>query len=306
MSVNKRIHKMLLASLSACIIISNSIMAYAKIDLDIDENISIQKPVQVYSSEYPNAYIVVTSENDLKNKVTTNAEKNNKELNGITATVFVEETYKFVNGEKVVTDSRLLSKEEVNKYGVNSFKNLNSVQAKKSSSSKKGKLTITFNGSYSKKGKGVTASLKGNAKWSGIGASTSKNPACGDDFFGITWAGGFEASNTKCNVTTTPATSIAASLASADPNVGRVYSFQEWVSAGGKYTIYASNIDISTKLSKKKLTGSGNTAEAVLQYTHTYQVTTGSASINASGAGFSLSNTPKQWSITCVVNGIPY
>lgn len=56
--------------------------------------------------------------------------------------------------------------------------------------------------------------------------------------------------------------------------------------------------------------GGANRSEAVMQYTHTYQASTGSIDVSASGAGagigYTLSNTPKQWDISCVVNNIPY
>ncbi len=300
----------LIASLSVCMILSTPIITFAKAGSNIlDETIKSQAKLspRVYSTEYPDAFIIVTSNTNKKDSFSYDSlGRDNKLDNCVTATVFVEETYKNVNGEDIITSSRLLSKDEVDLYGAENFEKINSVQAKKSSSSKKGKLTITFNGSYSKKGKGITASLKGNAKWSGVGGIAENRPAVGDDFIGISWAGGFEASNSKCTVTTYPSSQITATLTKSDANAGRVYSFKEYINAGGKYTIYASNIDISTKLSKKKLTGSGNTAEAVLQYTHTYQAATGSVSINKSGAGFTLSSTPKQWSLSCVVNGIPY
>lgn len=93
------------------------------------------------------------------------------------------------------------------------------------------------------------------------------------------------------------------------PNGGRVWSFNEFIYYP-KYNTYASNIDLSLTLQKNKLTGDGNTAEAVLKYIHTYSKVTGSISItpgtNSAAGSFSLSQTDDQWPLACTITDIPY
>lgn len=259
----------------------------------------------VYSPQFPEAYIV-TEESAQNGDFAGNSQT---DLGSITATVFVEEKYSYVNGQRVVTDSKLLSKDEVEAIGEENFGTLKSSAG---SANSRGKLKITFSGTHSYVGKGVSCNLKGNASWSGFSTvyDSSKNPAVGKDFFGVAWAGGFSASNSTCTATWNLGGSQNVYLSEAVPNAGRVYEFDEFANAAGKYMIYVKDVNLSTTLSKNVLNGGGNTAEAVLKYIHTYQTKTGSISISASasgvGAGFSLSNTSKQWNISCVVNGIPY
>lgn len=80
---------------------------------------SHQAPV-VYSPEFPDAYIVteVTPE-------TQNLDGTSGSLGSVSATVFVEESYDIVNGELTVTDSRLLSENEVKAIGEENFLDLN-------------------------------------------------------------------------------------------------------------------------------------------------------------------------------------
>ena len=263
---------------------------------------------EVWSEEYPDAYIITEH---VENNNTLFSRSNKQKEDEVEATVFVEENYKYINGERIVTESRLLSKNEVEEIGIDNFDDINNNISSRSSNSR-GKLKISFKGIYTKKGKGISATLTGNAKWSGLGSNVtaSSSPAAGNDYIGIAWAGGYQASNSACTATWNNGSARTVYLSEATPNAGREYEFGEYGNAAGKYQIYVNNVNIKTTLKKNKLTGNGNTAEAVLKYIHTYQSNTGNISISATpssvGAGFSLSNTQKQWSLSCVVNGIPY
>lgn len=63
------------------------------------------KNVNVYSKEFPNAFIIVENNND----------------NSISATVFWEEKYVESNGKFFTTSSRLLEKSEVESIGIENF-----------------------------------------------------------------------------------------------------------------------------------------------------------------------------------------
>lgn len=263
--------------------------------------------VNVYSPEYPNAYIITERTGD-SNGLTRSGENR---IEGVTATVFVEENYNYDNGKRVVTESRLLSQAEVEAIGVENFDNFDTNNLTRSAGASRGKLKITIDGSYTEPSGGINVKIKGNAAWSGFNTiyNSTDNPAVGKDFFGLAWSGGYTASGSSCSATWNTGGSPTVYLSEAAPNAGRIYEFTEFADAGGKYMIYVNNADLSTTLSKNVQTGGGNRAEIVLKYIHTYQATTGSISISASasgvGAGFSLSNTPKQWSISCVATA-PY
>ena len=79
---------------------------------------------------------------------------------------------------------------------------------------------------------------------------------------------------------------------------------------GQTATFYLTSIDVCATLRKNYLTGNGNTAEVILNYTHTYEEHDSSVTINASteetGYSYTVNNVDKQWSIVCVLTGIPY
>ena len=173
----------------------------------------------------------------------------------------------------------------------------------------RGKLTITFSGSYYYSGSGVVANVSGTSGQ--IRNNSSSNPAAGADFFGLAWSGAYTASGSSCTATLQTGGSQNVYLSEASPNAGIVYEFNEYMRISGLRVIwYESDASLSSTLSKNALELNVNTAEVVLKYIHTYQALTGSISISASGsgvgAGFSLSNTPNQWGISCILTGIPY
>ena len=62
---------------------------------------------EVWSEEYPDAYIITEH---VENNNTLFSRSNKQKEDEVEATVFVEENYKYINGERIVTESRLLSK----------------------------------------------------------------------------------------------------------------------------------------------------------------------------------------------------
>ncbi len=269
----------------------------------------------VTSPEFPNAYIITEVSKTKGTEATTN--ENNEEFVEVKATVFVEETYEMIEDKIVVTNSRLLSKKEVDAIGVKNFKPLKNNKvpevSTQSAINERGTLTIIFDASGNKTSSSSKYYLNGKAEWSGFDFfySSKNNPAIGEDFFGFAWGGDFESSNISASATWhSTGASGDIYLSEAAPNAGVVWEFLEYVNPGGKYPMYVDKVNIKATLSKNNLTGGGNTTQAILKYIHTYQSTTGSVSISAGpggvGAGFTLSNTDKQWHIVTIMNGLYY
>ena len=76
---------------------------------------------QVYSPEFPDAYIIINEKPRKMRASTFNVLSNSTTLNEVTATVFVEEEYDVVDGENVIIKSKLLSK-DIN-LNMNLYKN---------------------------------------------------------------------------------------------------------------------------------------------------------------------------------------
>ncbi len=134
--------------------------------------------IQVYSEEFPDAYIITNIIDD----TTTKTKSSDISLGTVEATVFIEEKRAVVNGEYVVTESRLMTQDEVEAIGVENFMEYN---PRATATNSRGKLKITFSGTYSyiNSGKGVNVKLTGNAGWSGNSIiDNSNNPAKGNDY----------------------------------------------------------------------------------------------------------------------------
>jgi len=234
-------------------------------------------------------------------------------LGSVSATIFVEERYDMVDGELIITDSRLLSEDEVMAIGIDNFEDLNTSPMPNAAlvANSRGKLTIAFSGLYVLDGKGISCNLCGSAKWdvSVLNISGENIPATGEDFIGITWSGEFTASSHNISGKYQNGSSISIYNPDSIPNGGRVWSFNDIIRLS-KYTLYAKDINLNMIIKKNVLEGNGNTAEAVLKYIHTYSKVNGSISIapgNKTVAGsINLSNTEKQWSLVCTVTDIPY
>lgn len=245
---------------------------------------------------------VVTNDDELLQSI---AEGQGAISSLVAATVYVDEEYDFVDGEYIIVSSRLLSEEEVN--------SLNSSSQGQPITESKGKLTITFVcNTVSETSTSSKYKLTGKAKWSGAAIAGDKGPSSGLDFFGFAWAGGFTSSNRTAYLTEDEDLGLEITLAEAPPNAGVVWQYYEAVrdqTYEDPYYVYPVG-NISCEISKNKLTGDGNYAQAVLKYIHTYQSATGSISFSASisgvGAGFSLSDCAKQWSIVCIADDLLY
>ncbi|ORX23651.1 hypothetical protein BVF91_05575 [Thermoanaerobacterium sp. PSU-2] len=238
------------------------------------------------------------------------------------ATVYVEEKYEKKNNKLVCISSKLLSADEINRIGKNKFIPIEDEKANVQSldasgiqpydTESRGTLSLYFtlykdsNSSHS-----IEYVLTGNANWSGFNFlySAENNPAVGEDFIGYAWGGGF--SYYLENISGIWSNGANATFYKADsvPNAGHVWSFNEYLSING-YKYYVKQINTGIRLYKNTLTGGGNDTSAVFKYIHTYQDVSGSISISANvagvGAGFSLSNVAKQWSIVTQIGGLNY
>ncbi len=283
-----------------------------------------ESPFEFYSAEFQDAYILTDSRSlnsynkcNVLNSRFFNGyfNKSDTSKNGFiaTATVFVEETYETIDGERIVKSSRLLNKDEVEEIGVDNFDNTedrNSDWPYEEAEESKKNSTLTIGLLCVETSRTATSSqyeVIGAAEWDGflVLNAGSLEPAVGEDFFGLCWFGDFTSTNYGCTVVYDGFRTINGTLAAATPNAGRVWSFEELIDFDAiKY--YASPIHVYTTLTKNNLTGGGNNAELVLQYTHTYRELDGSVSISNSDLGFSVSGTSKQWSIACTVSNLYY
>lgn len=295
--------KFILMFLSAVMILSSSIAAFAA---ETEHTKASNSYFEISSPSFPDAYIITET---MPSTVTFDG--NAGSLGSISATVFVEETYDMVNNELVIIDSRLLSKDEVMAIGIDNFVPLDEApMPSRAASNSRGRLTITFSGVYNTLN-GVSCDLTGTAHWddSGIHIQGENYCATGEDFIGVTWSGGFTAESHSISGTNQLGGDLTIYDSDSTPNAGRVWSFDETVPTS-HYTLYAKDVNLNINISKNTLTGSGNTAEAVLKYIHTYSAVKGSISISPGSetvaGSFSLSNTEKQWSIVCTVTNIPY
>lgn len=298
----KKVKKIISLVLTACMLMITTTTALAA---ETEPTNAPNTHFEVSSPAFPNAYIITETTPSIAA-----FDGNSGSLGSISATVFVEETYDIVNGELVVTDSRLLSKDEVMAIGVDNFDPLNEAPMPKAASNSRGRLTITFSGVYNTSN-GVSCNLTGTAHWDDSGFHTEGENYCatGEDFIGVTWSGSFSAKSHSISGKDQLGGSLTIYNSDSTPNAGRVWSFKD-SNPTSKYTLYAKDINLNMNISKNTLTGNGNTAEAVLKYIHTYSKVQGSISIapgsETVAGSFSLSNTDRQWSLVCTVTNIPY
>ena len=289
--------KLISIILSAVMILSMSIPVFAAETPNTHFEIS--------SPAFPDAYIITET-----TPSTVAFDGSSGSLGSISATVFVEETYDMVNNELIITDSRLLSKDEVMAIGVDNFAPLSEVPMPRAATITRGRLTITFSGVYNTSN-GVSCNLTGTAHWDDSGLHTEGENYCatGEDFIGVTWSGSFTANSHSISGKNQLGGALTIYNSDSTPNAGRVWSFKD-SNPTSKYTLYAKDINLNVNISKNTLTGNGNTAEAVLKYIHTYSKVKGSISITPGSetvaGSFSLSNTDRQWSLVCTVTNIPY
>lgn len=299
--------------------------------------------LSVHSEEFPNAYIQSTTllKKDLdvkqiqngKYSISGKSTESQKILNKlyssekarsvleekadslvgiVSATAYVSETIKTIDGNPTITDSHLMDKDEVL---TSLYSPLNMTRAVdiKTDENHKYKLDIALVCSTVTQTKTSSKYLvTGVAQWSKPSTLRipSQNPASGEDFFGFSWAGKFTSTNQKATITYTPkTTNNPIRLADAEPNKALVWSFDEYFNLGDMY-LYANLVEIETTIYKNKLQGGGNDANLVLKYIHTYQNLSGNVNISfgtgGTSGGFSISPVSMQWSIVCLIGGLKY
>lgn len=140
-------------------------------------------PMQISaeSEAFPQAYI------EIENGTTLMARDGTTHLNGASVTVYYEEHYKYDSqGNLFITDSRLLSEDEVNAIGKENFDE-GAPSLTREVSNARGKLTIRMDGSYSTSGNSLSAFFSAMGNWSGTGSDSSICPADGADVAGFHW-----------------------------------------------------------------------------------------------------------------------
>lgn len=229
--------KLISIILSAVMILSMSIPVFAAETPNTHFEIS--------SPAFPDAYIITET-----TPSTVAFDGSSGSLGSISATVFVEETYDMVNNELIITDSRLLSKDEVMAIGVDNFAPLSEVPMPRAATITRGRLTITFSGVYNTS-KGVSCNLTGTAHWDDSGLHTEGENYCatGEDFIGVTWSGSFTAKSHSISGKNQLGGALTIYNSDSTPNAGRVWSFKD-SNPTSKYTLYAKDINLNVNISK--------------------------------------------------------
>ena len=271
----------------------------------------------VYSPEFPDVEIEATYTAVPQPMSRSATDDEPYVLGYVDANVYCIETHEVVNGEDIIVDSKIVTKEEFDAFGTG----IQPLMSSEERTASKELLTIRFTEmGYST---GNRYQLTANAEWAPPsitypGSASSHAQVSTEDLIGITWGGEFNGS-TQGGVVQyfegqmdTPMSSLTQTptLSSFDLNKGYVWSFYEaWLRPNNHR--FEGHIMTFCEISKNVLTGGGNETQFGMQYTHTYGTITGSlsASISLSGPslGFSLSNCDKQWSVAVTsVNGYPY
>jgi len=260
--------------------------------------------INLKSKEFPNAYI--------EQKVISSNEKERV----IQVETYVEDHYDYSNNKKICKQSKLLSKNEVDRIGKNSFLNENTkaliIPSVKSSITSgvnhaptvsRYKLTLTFVVSVIQSSDKTTYCLQGTALWNGGSISGELGPAVGEDYIGFAWGGNFSLSSTsitgKSGNNSVPSSTFYP--CSSSPNIGYAWGFNEIL---GHNTYFLTSITAKANIYKYKPLNNGDTS-VTFQYIHTYQSIQGSVSFSASSQpSFSLGGVPKQWTLVSTMNGI--
>lgn len=254
-------------------------------------------PMQISaeSEAFPQAYI------EIENGTTLMARDGTTHLNGASVTVYYEEHYKYDSqGNLHITDSRLLSEDEVNAIGKENFDE-GAPSLTREVSNARGKLTIRMDGSYSTSGNSLSAFFSAMGNWSGTGLDPSICPADGADVAGFHWGGNLSTGQTSARGEYGDNSSAPVYSAGGTPNTAIAWYFTETSNLK-----YIKNVFFNLNLSKNSLTGNGNTTELYFTYIHTYQKYNVTGSISTSGAGISISNVTNQWPLSVRLYGIPY
>ena len=286
--------KLLSAVLSTAMIFCLVFPAWAQPDNDTC-------PFAVSTPTFPDAYILIEDDdNEIR------ALNDDEYEDSITVTVFVSERWDTINGERVVVESRLLSKEEVDEIGI---ENLGAVtRAGLKSEETYGKLTLRIGGTCQVTGQKSIVNVSARATWDGESLMGENGPAKGKDYMGYVWGGNFSVANARTKATSSLGKDVTMTQDKVFPGAGVVWNFDEFIprASGNELNDYAKYIDADLSLQKNSMTGNGNVTDVVCQYIHTYQTVKGSIALSSSGLSFSLSETPAQWPISVVYSNARY
>ncbi len=263
--------------------------------------------IEVFSPNYPDAYIVVEATKSRSSDM----------LNFIQATVYVEEIYEMGDdGTLFVSDSRLLSQEDVEAIGIENFENIADVSASLLSSpgvevtspAVRGKLTLSLSASsvYINSDWDYEFYIHAEAGWSSSAWIGTNYPASGSDFISLAWSGGYSCFDEDISIVGERSLPHYCTLHDGVANAARAWEFPErWGIIVGDD--YAKNITLSATFVKPQAAGYETYDELIVKYIHTYEDTIGSLTFALAedvAPTVTLQNVEKQWSIVCILSRI--
>lgn len=238
----------------------------------------------------------------LKEKVSMEVDKGAGLESIYSVRVYVSEETEQINGENVVKESHIMSKDEVEKMKKDSIVSTSTLQ----SGGAKYYLDITlvrFNmGSYK-------YTIDGHAEWASLGMSSEKYPAIGEDVIALTWGGDGELKATSKGAAGKYAISnqdVNFNLSKSDYQKGYAWNFKESIPIGfhqdfAKWITCTVNLQKTYTQVKNKETG------VRLTYIHTYKTYNPGVSFSGSGVPqVSLSGTTSQWTLETDLPGFQY
>lgn len=225
-------------------------------------------------------------------------------------TVFVMNT---LNDEGEVTESRLMTEQEVQDYNARTATSQNARAntwvGEDGENHQGGKLSIYL---VVYKDSSRNYYVYGTADWAnGVYSGGVNGPSSGYDFMAISWGGNGELKNSSSSDRSISGIyqygqgNISFSRAQSDAYRGYCWQFNDT-----KGIYFADYIDCYAKLQKTYSTYRGKQTSIRLTYIHTYQQAVGSVSFSGGNsgvaAGVSLSSCDKQWQIEVDIPGIYY
>lgn len=258
------------------------------------------KAVKVISDKFPEAHIETNFIEKISSKQKTFFENgkiyNGKLVGAVEATVYVEEIIENIDGEILITDSRLLNKKEVEELKASNF-------------ATSGHDEITYNNlkAYFEVYQTGTAEYKVTlfTRWETIG-NNNRGPAWRYDYSSITWGGNFSLRSDFIEVVDNygSTNSLGAHIDKIDNNIGVIWAFNDLIYLGGGEYIWMNNAEVSARIGKSSL---GNNETTITgNYVHTWGTGTG-LNISFQGIGISVNDPSDQsWNLVLYVPGIRY
>lgn len=244
--------------------------------------------------------------------------------------MYVSEKSEIVNGKKVITDSHIMTNDEVKDMN-NNLLTTSLLQSGINEDSTTGKVVTdsyiennlmtssTTQAGASKYQLDISIvrfdmgnykyTIQGHAEWNGLPASTKKGPSLGEDTIALTWGGDGELKSTSRGIAGTYAISgddIDFYKSASDYQKGYAWNFEELIPLGVRndYADWVTcEVDLKKTYSKVKNLETG----VRLTYIHTYEQFSPSVSFSGSLIpSVSVSGTTKQWPLEIDLPGFDY